>query len=433
MLHKALLALGFCLVASSAWAQNPQCPTRPTGDNSNACASTAFVQNNAGQISGPGSAVVGNIAFWTNTSGTNLGAALSYHSLNPGQAALYSVVANPALGYLTLNNGLQVSLGAPLPSTQQFGTNLNGVMQAIVGTVSIPAGDTTTIQTCGICGYAITNAADDGFGPGAVGVFGQGLTTVAGADTFGGNMISVNTNGDQNSIGFDMNYMAALELDVLVWQKAGGIDATVANGHVYGLTIAGASNMSAVIPNSSGVVVDRLSFQTNIPWDFGYSTYAGATRYALMAGPLHTGINQDSQPIAFQYSDASGIPQIGPTIYGDSGANLILRSGINGTIVAIQDKSGTNLMDLSTSFGGGKVRIPAFTSAGVVTNDITTGQLNSVTTLPSGLTAPALNVTTSFSIGGTPGISKTCTIAVGQVLTFTLGILTATSGTAGCV
>lgn len=33
------------LWASQAQAQNPQCPTRPPSDNSNACASTAFVQN----------------------------------------------------------------------------------------------------------------------------------------------------------------------------------------------------------------------------------------------------------------------------------------------------------------------------------------------------------------------------------------------------
>lgn len=43
---KKLLALAFLLLASPAWAQNPTCPTRPIGDSSNACASTAFVQQN---------------------------------------------------------------------------------------------------------------------------------------------------------------------------------------------------------------------------------------------------------------------------------------------------------------------------------------------------------------------------------------------------
>lgn len=44
-MRKLLLALALALLPSLAWAQNPTCPTRPTGDNSNACASTAFVTN----------------------------------------------------------------------------------------------------------------------------------------------------------------------------------------------------------------------------------------------------------------------------------------------------------------------------------------------------------------------------------------------------
>lgn len=47
--------------------------------------------------------------------------------------------------------------------------------------------------------------------------------------------------------------------------------------------------------------------------------------------------------------------------------------------------------------------------------------------------APVLAFTTSLTANGSVGITKTCTIAVGNVLTFTLGILTATSGVAGCV
>lgn len=45
---RALLTLAFLLGSTSAWAQNPTCPTRPSSDNSNACASTAFVQNAVG-------------------------------------------------------------------------------------------------------------------------------------------------------------------------------------------------------------------------------------------------------------------------------------------------------------------------------------------------------------------------------------------------
>lgn len=48
LLLAALLALAGC--SEPAHAQNPTCPTRPYGDSSNACASTAFVQGNSGPI-----------------------------------------------------------------------------------------------------------------------------------------------------------------------------------------------------------------------------------------------------------------------------------------------------------------------------------------------------------------------------------------------
>jgi hypothetical protein len=41
---KKLLLAGLLLLSTPAWGQNPTCPTRAPGDNTNACASTAFVQ-----------------------------------------------------------------------------------------------------------------------------------------------------------------------------------------------------------------------------------------------------------------------------------------------------------------------------------------------------------------------------------------------------
>lgn len=46
--------------------------------------------------------------------------------------------------------------------------------------------------------------------------------------------------------------------------------------------------------------------------------------------------------------------------------------------------------------------------------------------------AGTLNFQTAIYANGTIGVTRTCTIAVGNVLTFTLGILTGTSGVAGC-
>lgn len=47
-MKKLLLVALLSIASSSAWAQNPTCPTRPAGDTSNACASTAFVQGAIG-------------------------------------------------------------------------------------------------------------------------------------------------------------------------------------------------------------------------------------------------------------------------------------------------------------------------------------------------------------------------------------------------
>lgn len=55
-MKKLILGLLFALAASTAQAQNPTCPTRPSGDNSNACASTAFVHTAVTTI--PASSVI---------------------------------------------------------------------------------------------------------------------------------------------------------------------------------------------------------------------------------------------------------------------------------------------------------------------------------------------------------------------------------------
>jgi len=62
-MKKLLLAFGFWLsLTSGVWAQNPTCPTRPPGDSSNACASTAFVATatGGGALGTLGFALIGN-------------------------------------------------------------------------------------------------------------------------------------------------------------------------------------------------------------------------------------------------------------------------------------------------------------------------------------------------------------------------------------
>ena len=56
----AIVAGTLYMACGEAWAQNPTCPTRPFGDSTNACASTAFVQSAVGpSCTGLGAFVVG--------------------------------------------------------------------------------------------------------------------------------------------------------------------------------------------------------------------------------------------------------------------------------------------------------------------------------------------------------------------------------------
>ena len=50
MFERLLIAVLFWLLPSFAMAQNPMCPTRPAGDTTNACASTAFVNGGSGNV-----------------------------------------------------------------------------------------------------------------------------------------------------------------------------------------------------------------------------------------------------------------------------------------------------------------------------------------------------------------------------------------------
>src|SRR5882757_5091203 len=72
-MRKLLLAIVLCLFASPALAQNPTCPTRPFGDSSNACASTAFVQSAASGGSGATARqrLTATTSYWVRTDGND--------------------------------------------------------------------------------------------------------------------------------------------------------------------------------------------------------------------------------------------------------------------------------------------------------------------------------------------------------------------------
>lgn len=266
-------------------------------------ASYQFPFSTSGVV-GPNPTVIGNIAYWNNTVGTLLGATPAYQAGNPANAALYSVVASPpavAVPY----NVLQVSQGQPITANLQFGAGNVGLQQAVVGTSTIPLGDTTTLQAVGVAGYALTNVAAGGAGGTAVGAFGQASANVAGTSLFGSNFVAQNEIGNASVQGFDVNYITGAELNANLWKKPGGADPVVTQA--FGLTIAGSSNLAAAPAVSAGIVVNALSVATLVPWNAGFMTYGGAALSVITAGPTaFTGNNLNSQSIDLQSTSATG-------------------------------------------------------------------------------------------------------------------------------
>lgn len=104
-MKRLLLTLGLLLGLSvSAIAQNPTCPTRPVGDSSNACASTAFVQTAIPLSSIPYTSVTGVPA---NTFlGNNTGAPANAIAMSQAQAtALLNLFTTSLQGLVPASGG----------------------------------------------------------------------------------------------------------------------------------------------------------------------------------------------------------------------------------------------------------------------------------------------------------------------------------------
>jgi len=115
-MKKLALALALVLWSGGAWAQNPQCPTRPAGDNSNACASTAFVQT---AITGLGANPTAQVGL------TAVNGVASTFIRSDGAPALSQAIAPTWTGVHTHNNNVVVANGIPLQFKDSGGTARN--------------------------------------------------------------------------------------------------------------------------------------------------------------------------------------------------------------------------------------------------------------------------------------------------------------------
>lgn len=92
MIKRLLLVLLFIFTASVARAQNVTCPTRPPGDSSNACASTAFVGHAVGSSVLPG--VTGQVPWYASP-----GSVLSPFTPGAGALSAFQVSPNTVGGF----------------------------------------------------------------------------------------------------------------------------------------------------------------------------------------------------------------------------------------------------------------------------------------------------------------------------------------------
>lgn len=103
MFRKFLLAAAFLIVsAGAAAAQNVTCPTRPTGDSTNACASTAFVQ---GAVGSTGLPATTDLYKGTGTAGQAAAATPGTDYVIPSQLQFPDLTGNIAVAQMNSGTG----------------------------------------------------------------------------------------------------------------------------------------------------------------------------------------------------------------------------------------------------------------------------------------------------------------------------------------
>lgn len=166
LIYTFLLLLG---LSSPALAQNPTCPTRPFGDNSNACASTAFVQNAFTSCTALGSFLVGTgSGSVCSTTAAPLTAILNgtlnlFPLAGSLQQGLHILTSGPSSGPLTAgakySNYIEGSFNTALNGTGGGGTTICACWSLLQVSASIGA-TFNGIEAYGISVGMVVNAAN---------------------------------------------------------------------------------------------------------------------------------------------------------------------------------------------------------------------------------------------------------------------------------
>ncbi len=263
-MKRLFLALLFSLITNAALAQNPTCPTRPVGDNSNACASTAFVSG-GGAIAAPG--------VFTNTQQNDLSTFLL--------------------------NGIS-------PSTE-FSTHQGGnfATEALAAGVLVP-NTSTVYQVNGIASYVKSNAAQVSTG-GYVGGYFSSFANANNANMFGinaavGDFASLSGVKLQNELDFNVNNTGTVVTGISM-QMSGTAQSTSATA------------LACQTPASAGKIWSTCLFSAD-----------GAVTRGAYLGTNGTANSVPSQQLQFGGRDAGGTIRTS-TINGDLNGVLQFNGG----------------------------------------------------------------------------------------------------------
>lgn len=339
------VVFGLVITAIPSWeagAQNPTCPTRPLGDNSNACASTAFVQTAVGTAI-PAGTTTNTFAYWT---GTTLG----------WTTATYPITATGTGTFLRANGTNWLASTLTIPNTAVAGsmlyastsnvlsasiTPILGVAGSALGTLGLSgnsAGVITLAPAANTTSYTFTFPDTAGSSGQVLQTNGSGTTSWSSAGAIGGSTGSVDksairANGTGGATIQASSLIIADTTGALSRSGAGGIPVQGTNTN----NNAAAGDIGEVVSSSvtsGSAIALTTNVQVNITsvsltagdWDCraaGYMTGTGTTNVTRFNASISSTTNTSSTTVG---TFSTYILPAGGTVFNHDTPSAVLPS-----------------------------------------------------------------------------------------------------------
>jgi hypothetical protein len=231
----------------------------------------------------------------------------------------------------SLHNGTVYDIGG-FPQSREFGFDITGAAQALVGRINITDdGQTNAFFASGVSGYgrAERQSAD------AVGVFGGGEAAGPFTQAWGANFVVQNGTtaiGGSNLVG--------VETDVN--NSASGADAPAI---ILGYTAV--ANIISV-PSGYSAAYKALKTDVSLPWDSAFTTDNGATSVAFAAGTIAATTNPSNSQLSTWASRTGGGTTLTGSQFLDSNNILWIRASSAITGIVALDPGGAGSPSFSS-------------------------------------------------------------------------------------